>query len=200
MVVLHAGSEQTLAGPSPDSVCSDTLLIGGRSGGVRMDAELPSGICPTMKRPFFSTLRGRLLVLVMLALLPAAGLIVYSGIEQRQDANAKVREDAGTLAEVGVAEQEQLIEGSRQLLVSLALLTSAIDLSAVEPSTCGTGLLGGLLQQFSSYSNVGIALPNGTSSAAAFSRRRLSTPQTGPGSSARPRRGTSPLATTRSAA
>ena len=125
-------------------------------------------VCPNMKRPFLSTLRARLLALVMLALLPAAGLIIYSGLEQRQDANGKVREDAGTLAEVGVAEQEQLIEGSRQLLVSVALLTSAIDLGAASPRRVAPGSWGGSSSSSRRTQTSASPCQMGTSSAAAF--------------------------------
>lgn len=69
----------------------------------------------------FSGLRV-LLLLVLLALLPAAGLVVFTAWEERQRATAEVQQNARQLAQLLAADQDRLIEGARQLLIGLARL------------------------------------------------------------------------------
>lgn len=47
-----------------------------------------------MRRLSFSSLRARLLLLVLLAALPALGLILYTDLEQRRLAATQAQEDA----------------------------------------------------------------------------------------------------------
>ena len=70
----------------------------------------------------FSSLRFRLILLVLLAVLPALGLILYTAVEQRRLATTEVQENALRLARFAAADQDNLIEGARQLLIALARL------------------------------------------------------------------------------
>ena len=73
-----------------------------------------------MPRPFLSGLRGRLFLLVVLAVLPAFALTWYTGWEGRQGQRASVASDAVTLARIVANDQDRVIEGTRQILSDLA--------------------------------------------------------------------------------
>src|SRR3990172_1938367 len=75
----------------------------------------------------FATLRVRLLVLVLLAILPIAGLILYTGWENRRNAASEARIDALRLTELAASNQAALIEGAGQLLPALAQLREVRD-------------------------------------------------------------------------
>ena len=87
-----------------------------------------------VSRRFFSSLRFKLLLVVMLALLPAFGFFIYTSLEQRQDAADSAYENANQLADLIAAEQEQLVEGARQLLATLAQIPAVreADLAAIK--------------------------------------------------------------------
>ena len=52
-----------------------------------------------MKSFLFGSLRTRLILLVLLAVIPAFGLTLYSGLEQRHHALSRAQEDALRMAE-----------------------------------------------------------------------------------------------------
>jgi len=105
----------------------------------------------------FSGLRVRLLLLVLLALLPAASVILFAAWEERQRATAGVREDARQLAELLAANHDRLIEGARQLLIGLARLP---EVRNGDRAACGR-LFADLLRQYRSYANLGVAAATG---------------------------------------
>ena len=73
-----------------------------------------------MTRIFRSSLRSRLLLLVLLALLPALALILVTAWEQRQLAAIEAQESALRVARVAASNQERLIEGARSLLIGVS--------------------------------------------------------------------------------
>ena len=75
-----------------------------------------------MKRSRFAGLRSRLIALVLLAVLPALGLILFTASEERRGAAAEVQDDALRIARLASSAQERLIEGARQLLIMMAHL------------------------------------------------------------------------------
>src|SRR3972149_4765958 len=75
-----------------------------------------------MGRFSFPSLRTRLLLLVLLAVIPALGLILYTGLEQRRQAVVEAQKTAQRLIRLFSVEQERLIEGTYQLLVTLTHL------------------------------------------------------------------------------
>ncbi len=105
----------------------------------------------------FSSLRARLLLLVLLAVLPVLGLILYTDLEQRKLAATQAQEDALRFARLAAADQAQLIQGMHQLLAALAQLPAVRD---GDPDTCTT-LFTNLLKQYPVYANLGAARPNG---------------------------------------
>jgi len=110
-----------------------------------------------MRRFSLSSLRVRLLLLVLLAALPALGLILYTDLEQRRLAATQAQEDALRLARLAAADQAQLIQGAHQLLAALAQLPAV---RSGDSDTC-TMLVTRLFKQYPVYANLGAAQPNG---------------------------------------
>lgn len=73
----------------------------------------------TRIRRFFSGLRGRMLLLVLAAMLPALGLIFHTALEQRNDAITEVQTHVREIAVLTASEESALIAGFRQLLMVL---------------------------------------------------------------------------------
>jgi len=72
-----------------------------------------------VSRAFLSGLRGRLLLLVVLATLPAFALSFYANWRDRQHQVAAVVADTVRLARLLANDQERIIEGTRQILSDL---------------------------------------------------------------------------------
>jgi signal transduction histidine kinase len=100
----------------------------------------------------FGSLRTRLLLLVLLAAIPALGLALYTNLEERQLRKALVQEHAMRLSRLVSADYERLIEDARQLLVTLTRLPAVRDRNR---PACNA-LFVDLLTQHSSYANLGV--------------------------------------------
>lgn len=70
-------------------------------------------------RPDPLRLRGRLLVLVLVAVVPLGGLLVQAGLERRRQAGEAAYAQALALARVAASAQDRLVEGTRQYLAAL---------------------------------------------------------------------------------
>src|SRR5688572_16385199 len=105
-----------------------------------------------MARLFFSGLRVRLLVLVLLAVIPALGLTLYTNLEERELRKAQVQEYALRLSRIVSADHDRLIEDARKLLATLARLPV---LREVQRAAC-SALFADLLTRHSSYANLGV--------------------------------------------
>jgi signal transduction histidine kinase len=105
------------------------------------------------RAPFFSRLRVRLLALVLLAILPALGLVVYTALDQRRTAKAEAAASAQRIVRLASAAQRQHIEASRQLLITLSQLREIR--SAESPEECHR-LFQNLRQVHSIYANIGV--------------------------------------------
>jgi len=68
------------------------------------------------------TLLSRLFALVAVALLPAIAIQSYNEIDLRRSRQAEVQEQALGLAKLAAAEQQQVVEGIRQVLIALSEL------------------------------------------------------------------------------
>ena len=97
-----------------------------------------------------SSLRVRLLLLVILASVPGLILTVYSAAEQRRSAEEEVMETALRLVRLATANQDQLVEGARQLLVALAALPAV----QYQDSQSCNSFLEDLLAQYPLYANI----------------------------------------------
>jgi len=73
---------------------------------------------------WFSSLRVRLVFLVLLAALPALALTIYSGQEQRKLADAAVEKEILRLSEMATIHQETFIENTRIFLVALSHMSA----------------------------------------------------------------------------
>ncbi|MBI3247514.1 MAG: HAMP domain-containing protein [Deltaproteobacteria bacterium] len=110
-----------------------------------------------MKAAFFTSLHARLFLLIVLAVLPALGFIVYSDLEQRKLAAVQAQEDALRLAQLAADEQAQLILGAHQFLIALSQLPAVRDGDTVACTT----LFANLLTHYPAYANLGAQWPNG---------------------------------------
>jgi signal transduction histidine kinase len=114
-----------------------------------MSAAVPS---PANGRtPFFARLRVRLLVLVLLAILPALGLVLFTGLEQRENARRDAEASARRVVKLAAASQKQHLEATRQLLATLGLLPQVRPERAEECQALFTNLL----QLHPIYANIG---------------------------------------------
>lgn len=107
--------------------------------------------------PVLSSLRVRAVLLVLLAVLPALGLLFYTASAERQSARDEAQEDARRFARLAASDETRLIESTRQLLVVLARFPT---LRGADPAACDA-LLADLLAQFPLYANLGSIAPDG---------------------------------------
>jgi signal transduction histidine kinase len=103
------------------------------------------------------SLRLRLLLLILLALLPVAGLLVYTAAEQRRADTADARATAVRLTLFVSSSQQQLIDMTRQLLGTMATLA---DVRPGHARRC-KALVVTLLKQYPRYANLGAFTPDG---------------------------------------
>jgi len=104
-----------------------------------------------------TSLRMRLIVLVLLAVIPALGLILYTTAEQRRLASEEARLDAQWLARLVASEQNRIINETRQLLRNLTQFT---QVRQPDPHACSL-LFGDLLRQYPQYANLALVSPGG---------------------------------------
>lgn len=105
----------------------------------------------------FSSLRGRLLALVLFAILPGFALTLYAAVEQRHAATADVQDTALRLARLAASDHGRWIAGARQLLVGLALLPSVRERNG---PACSRSFAD-ILRRYPLYANLGAAAPDG---------------------------------------
>jgi PAS domain S-box-containing protein len=123
-----------------------------------------------MKAFFSWSIRTHLLLLVMLAILPALGIVLYSGMESRSHAIEQAKASALKTGLALASYQERTLESTRQLLMTLAKLPIVHDR---ESSACNS-LLRSLLDQNPCYASLLIADPSGKVFASAPSSRGVS--------------------------
>jgi len=109
----------------------------------------------TRFRPFLS-LRVRLILLVLLALIPALAIMLYTAAETRQRETERVENEALTLVRLLSANQESIIEGARQLLIAV---TQIRDVQSGDPAACSARLVE-LLKVYPDYNGFGVARPD----------------------------------------
>ncbi len=110
-----------------------------------------------MWRRMVSSLRLRLLLLVLLAVLPALGLAFYTHAEESRLVRARAQDEARRLVQLAVLDQERVIEGTRQMLIALSELP---EIQQANPATCSP-FLANLYSQYEGYSNFGRTNLNG---------------------------------------
>ena len=80
-----------------------------------------------MKRFLPVSIRGQLFLMALIIAVPAAGIIVYSGLDQRRQAIHQAETQTQKLADTIVSEQNNLVAAAQQLLVALAQLPEVRD-------------------------------------------------------------------------
>ena len=106
---------------------------------------------------FLKSLRVRLLLLVLVAVIPAWGMIAYTAAEQRRIAVAEIQRNVLQLAESIASQEEQALQGTRQILIALANFVRKVDENQAD---CNAFCVD-LLKQFRRYANIGAVKSNG---------------------------------------
>ncbi|TAK08192.1 hypothetical protein EPO44_02965, partial [bacterium] len=102
-----------------------------------------------------SSLRGRLILLVLLAIIPMLGLELYMASEERRLRTDEIQEDMLRLAQLAASNQQRLTDGARQLLIVVARAVRNSDSAACK------ALLADLLIQYPYHANLGVVSPDG---------------------------------------
>ena len=108
-----------------------------------------------MKR--LTSLRSRLLVLILVAVLPAFGLMLYTHLEHRRAAVAVAQDEALRIARIAASEQNDVFQDARRVAFTLAHLP---DVRALNAQACRP-LLAELLSRSPEYTNISVAAPTG---------------------------------------
>jgi diguanylate cyclase (GGDEF)-like protein/PAS domain S-box-containing protein len=112
----------------------------------------------------FARLRFQLILLVFLAVLPALGIILYTGLERQRQAAASAQEEAQMLVKHASKECDRTILMTRQLLLALAAFPSV----AGRDGAASSALFADLLQIHPGYANLGAVDPQGDMFASAL--------------------------------
>lgn len=103
----------------------------------------------------FSTLRSRLLALVLLASIPAFALIIYNNIEQRRHDVSDAQTEALSVVRQVAHEQMEIIRDTSSFL---SVVEHAIDL---DDGQAMSRLFAELMREHGTYSNIGFIGPDG---------------------------------------
>ena len=96
------------------------------------------------------SVRAHLLILVLIAVLPALGIILYTGVENRRHAVEEAKNDSLRMVSSIASEQERAVENARQLLIILSKLP---EVQTLDIQICNK-LFSDLLNQNPSYANI----------------------------------------------
>jgi two-component system cell cycle sensor histidine kinase/response regulator CckA len=110
-----------------------------------------------MLRSLLAGIRARVLLLVLLATIPAVAVMVASALEQRTQVMEEARRGTLRLAAIAARDHQEVIESARRLLQSLSNLQV---LRSGDAETCRT-VLSPLLLGSPHYIGLGIATPAG---------------------------------------
>src|SRR5689334_18423831 len=111
-----------------------------------------------MALSYFALFRTRLVVLMLLALLPAFGLVLYENLEQRRIETEHVRERAIAVVQLAAANQENFTKNTRQMLATFTQLPFL--LLGTSRAYCETHL-SNLRKLAPDYLNFGLVETNG---------------------------------------
>ena len=112
----------------------------------------------TQMRPnFFGSLRTRLILLILVAVVPAMAVMLYTAWEQRQLDATRIREKVAHLTKLEAREERQILEGGQQILEAMAHFLQS---SAGDPVSCAS-FFTSLLEHYQRYANLGAVKPDG---------------------------------------
>ncbi|MEW6288018.1 MAG: HD domain-containing phosphohydrolase [Chloroflexota bacterium] len=106
---------------------------------------------------FISSLRVRVLLIILLAILPALAIFYFSNQEGRNNEIAHLKRNTVELAEIIALQEADLLDGTRQLLLATSLLT---EIREYEKGECSQ-ILSTLLDNNNRYVNLGVANAKG---------------------------------------
>src|SRR4051794_33330989 len=104
--------------------------------------------------PFFSSLRVRLSLLIVLAAVPLLGILLITANDQRQVALNAAENNALRLAQVVAGHQDEIIDGTERLLTALSELPQMQEGREVVCNKLAAQLL--TLDGFEIYVNIGV--------------------------------------------
>lgn len=104
-----------------------------------------------------TSLRVRLVLLVLMGVVPALGVLLYDSLEERARAGDDVRADATALMQLTAANVQQFVESTRNVLLVMAELA---EVRSRDPNACSL-LFGQLLPSCPQYANLAAADANG---------------------------------------
>lgn len=110
-----------------------------------------------MKSFSFGRLRTRLIILVLMAVIPLSSLMFFAASEQKRQSVTAIERNVLEAAEFAAHEEGQMIDGSRQMLVGLAL---TLKRYWATPSEC-SAYLSELLRHYRRYKNFGAVTMDG---------------------------------------
>jgi signal transduction histidine kinase/CheY-like chemotaxis protein/HAMP domain-containing protein len=96
-------------------------------------------------------------LLVMIALVPALGLTVYTGLQLHERSADAARANARRLVRIASANQNQILDGARVLLIALARLP---EVRRRDAAAC-SALVADLREQYPLFANIGAIKPDG---------------------------------------
>lgn len=97
-------------------------------------------------------LRSILILLVLIAVIPVFAIVMQASLSEQRGQLARNEESLRSLADLGVAYQEQLVEGARQILVTVAQSPPVFD---PDPQACA-GYFRQLQDKYPRYTNLGL--------------------------------------------
>ena len=110
-----------------------------------------------MKTFWPSGLRARLILVLLCSVPPAWGLVFYNAVERKRLVVCDVQEDVHRLANLAALQEEQWVEGSRQILIALA---EFLRLHHDDPAEC-EAFFTAVLKQYKRYANLGAVRADG---------------------------------------
>jgi hypothetical protein len=115
------------------------------------------------------TLLSRLFVLVAVALVPAIAIQMYNEFDLHRARQAEVQNQALSLAKLAAAEQQQIVQGIRQVLIAMSELPS---IKTRDSQTCNA-YMAAMQQRFPAFITFLVSDLNGQSFCDANSDHRL---------------------------
>ncbi|UGQ49211.1 hybrid sensor histidine kinase/response regulator [Massilia endophytica] len=103
-----------------------------------------------------NSLRGRLILLVTLAITPMAAMTVLTGLREREHAIEVARENLQRVANLAAANEAQSLEGARQILRDLSSIPDVLG----QPEDCSL-LMSDILSKNTDFVNFGVIQMNG---------------------------------------
>src|SRR5689334_20795131 len=107
--------------------------------------------------PVLSRLRVRLILLVLLAILPALAISIYDGFEQRSRAAAAANTEALQLVSVAASQNDQMVTQTERVLQGL----SAVPAVRGSDAAACSSFMAGVLRGQNLYANFGVIDLNG---------------------------------------